>query len=109
MLIGSASLTVSDVRRGKAVVHEDTVGFGHFQIHHVCSVFQGSHGIFMGHLLQTRTVHLTHTHTHIIEQDTNNRQPSGFCAIPVVTASDSQLGVCLRSAACRLCVRHLLR
>ena len=78
-------LTVGDVRRSKAVIHEDTVGFCHFQVDHVGGVFQGSHGVFVAHLFKASTVHLhrdrpesstlgwythTHTHTHIYEQHT---------------------------------------
>ena len=54
-------LTVGDVRRGEAVVHEDTVGFCHFQVDYVWGVFQGSHGMLVGHLLQTSVIPL-HTH-----------------------------------------------
>lgn len=52
------SLTVGEVRRGEAVVHEDTVGFSHFQVDHIGGVFQGSDGVLMAHLLQASAVHL---------------------------------------------------
>lgn len=51
-------LTVGEVGRSEAVVHEDTVGFSHFQVDHVGSVFQGSDGVFVAHLLQAGAVHL---------------------------------------------------
>lgn len=52
------ALTVGEVGRSEAVVHEDTVGFSHFQVDHVGSVFQGSDGVFVAHLLQAGAVHL---------------------------------------------------
>lgn len=59
-------LTVGDVRRGETVIHEDTVGFCYFQVDHIGGVFQGSHSVFVAHLLKASTVHLhrdRYTHT----------------------------------------------
>lgn len=97
-------LTVGDVRRGKIVIHEDTIGFSHFQVDHVWGIFQGSHGMLMGNFLQTGAIHLRHTKRHtdinLFNKHTlvNNRQQ---------TASLQQ-EVCLLSAASHLCVQlHL--
>lgn len=54
----NSPLTVGEVGRSEAVVHEDTVGFSHFQVDHVRSVFQGSDGVFVAHLLQASAIHL---------------------------------------------------
>ena len=51
-------LTVCEVRWVKAVVHEDTVWFGHFQVDNIRGVFQGSDGMLVGHLFQASIVHL---------------------------------------------------
>ena len=74
---GSGSLTVGEVGRGEAVVHEDTVGFSHFQVDHVRSVFQGSDGVFVGHLLQASTVHLnTERHEELINDNNMSKMSS---------------------------------
>lgn len=62
-------LTVGDVRRSKTVIHEDTIGFSHFQVDHVWGIFQGSHGMLMGNLLQAGAIHLRppkHTQTQFV-------------------------------------------
>lgn len=68
-------LTVGEVGRGEAVVHEDTVGFSHFQVDHVRSVFQGSDGVFVAHLLQASTVHLS-TDTSLLHNTLHHITPS---------------------------------
>lgn len=99
------TLTVGDIRRSKTVVHEDTVGFSYFQIHHVCGVFQGSHGVLVGHFLQTRAVHLKHTPRARLRWDRGRNHGHGWRLYGV----SLQPEVCLLFAAGRLCVRFLLR
>lgn len=123
---GSGSLTVGEVGRGEAVVHEDTVGFSHFQVDHVRSVFQGSDGVFVGHLLQASTVHLNTEERH--EECINNNNMREMFTLRKSWGHEMifkhedvmkllwssvlkvlQPAACLRSAASRLCVQLLPR
>lgn len=78
-------LTVGDVRRSKTVIHEDTIGFSHFQVDHVWGIFQGSHGMLMSNLLQAGAIHLRppkHTQTQALVYLTSTWSTIGNILFP---------------------------